>query len=374
MKIGITCYPTAGGSGIMATELGKRLAGLGHEVHFITSALPIRLRGFVENIYFHEVVPEAYPLFQYPPYEVSLATRMHDVALQYGLDILHVHYAIPHAVSAFLAQEMLKPRKITTVTTLHGTDITLVGVLPSFHRLTRFSIERSNGVTAVSEWLKRQTDEKFPMERPITVIPNFIDTKLFRPVDNPRARCRLGPADEKIIMHISNFRPVKNIEAVIRVFAGITAKLPCRLALVGDGPELARADALARQLGVHNRVLFLGNQEFVEEILPAADLFLLPSHHESFGLSALEAMSAGVPVIATNQGGPLEVVDDGVTGYLRGPDDVAGMVSAGLEVLGDRDRAARMGEASRQSAIDKYDIDRVVPRYVDFYRATLESS
>ncbi|TPW12240.1 MAG: glycosyl transferase, group 1 family, partial [bacterium] len=264
MKIGITCYPTAGGSGIMATELGKRLAGLGHEVHFITSALPIRLRGFVENIYFHEVVPEAYPLFQYPPYEVSLATRMHDVAVQYGLDILHVHYAIPHAVSAFLAQEMLKPRKITTVTTLHGTDITLVGVLPSFHRLTRFSIERSNGVTAVSEWLKRQTDEKFPMDRPIEVIPNFIDTNLFRPVANPRARCRLGPADEPVIMHISNFRPVKNIEAVIEVFAGINAKRPSRLALVGDGPELARADTLARQLGVHDRVGFLGNQEFVE--------------------------------------------------------------------------------------------------------------
>lgn len=374
MKIGITCYPSAGGSGIMATELGKRLAGLGHEVHFITSALPIRLRGFVENIFFHEVIPDSYPLFHYPPYEVSLATRMHDVALQYDLDILHVHYAIPHAVSSFLAQEMLKPRKITTVTTLHGTDITLVGALPSFQRLTRFSIERSNGVTAVSEWLKRQTDEKFPVDCPITVIPNFIDTKLFRPVEKPSARCRLGPAGDKIIMHISNFRPVKNIEAVVEAFAGINRKVSSRLALVGDGPELARADTLARQFGVHDRVLFLGNQEFVEEILPAADLFLLPSHHESFGLVALEAMSAGVPVIATSQGGPPEVIEDGVTGYLRAPDDVAGMVSAGIEVLADPDRARRMGEAARKSAVDRYDIDRVVPRYVDFYRATLESS
>ncbi|HEX7878238.1 MAG TPA: N-acetyl-alpha-D-glucosaminyl L-malate synthase BshA [Candidatus Eisenbacteria bacterium] len=373
MKIGITCYPSAGGSGVMATELGKRLAGLGHEVHFITSALPVRLRGFDENIYFHEVIPDAYPLFQYPPYEVSLATKMHDVALHHGLDVLHVHYAIPHAVSSFLAREMLKPRKIATVTTLHGTDITLVGVLPSFHRLTRFSIECSDGVTAVSEWLRRQTEEKFPMERRVEVIPNFIDTKIFRPVENPRARCRLGGADEKIVMHISNFRPVKNIEAVVATFAGIAARVKSRLVLIGDGPELARADAIARDFGIYDRVNFLGNQEFIEELLPAADLFLLPSHHESFGLVALEAMSAGVPVIATNQGGPVEVIEDGVTGYLRAPDDVPGMVSAALEVLGDRDRAIHMGEAARRVAVDTYDTDRVVPRYVDFYRATLDS-
>jgi N-acetyl-alpha-D-glucosaminyl L-malate synthase BshA len=373
VKIGITCYPSAGGSGVMATELGKRLAGLGHEVHFITSALPVRLRGFDENIYFHEVVPDAYPLFQYPPYEVSLATKMHDVAFYHGLDVLHVHYAIPHAVSSFLAREMLKPRKIATVTTLHGTDITLVGTLPSFHRLTRFSIERSDGVTAVSEWLRKQTEEKFPMDRRVEVIPNFIDTKVFKPVVNPRARCRLGAADEKIVMHISNFRPVKNIEAVIGTFAGISARMKARLALIGDGPELARADALARQLGVHDRINFLGNQEFVEELLPAADLFLLPSHHESFGLVALEAMSAGVPVIATNQGGPLEVIEDGVTGYLRAPDDVPGMVAAGLEVLGDPERRARMGEAARDVAVTTFDTDRVVPRYVDYYRATLDS-
>jgi N-acetyl-alpha-D-glucosaminyl L-malate synthase BshA len=373
VKIGITCYPSAGGSGVMATELGKRLAGLGHEVHFITSALPVRLRGFDENIYFHEVIPDSYPLFQYPPYEVSLATRMHDVALHHGLDVLHVHYAIPHAVSSFLAREMLKPRKIATVTTLHGTDITLVGVLPSFHRLTRFSIERSDGVTAVSEWLRQQTEEKFPMDRPVRVIPNFIDTKVFRPVANPRARCRLGAADEKIVMHISNFRPVKNIEAVVRVFAGIAEQVRSRLVLIGDGPELARADVMARELGIYDRVNFLGNQEFIEELLPAADLFLLPSHHESFGLVALEAMSAGVPVLATNQGGPVEVIDDGRTGYLRAPDDVPGMVAAALEVLSDGERALRMGEAARRVAVERYDIDRVVPRYVDFYRSTLES-
>ena len=211
------------------------------------------------------------------------------------------------------------------------------------------------------------------MDRRVEVIPNFIDTKIFRPVPNPRARCRLGGADEKIIMHISNFRPVKNIEAVVAVFAGIVPRVKSRLVLIGDGPELARADAIARELGIYDRVNFLGNQEFIEELLPAADLFLLPSHHESFGLVALEAMSAGVPVIATNQGGPVEVIDDGRTGYLRAPDDVPGMVSAALEVLGDRARAIHMGEAARRVAVETYDTDRVVPRYVDFYRATLES-
>jgi N-acetyl-alpha-D-glucosaminyl L-malate synthase BshA len=374
MKIGITCYPSAGGSGVMATELGKRLASLGHEVHFITSALPMRLRGFDENIFFHEVTPDSYPLFQYPPYEVSLATKMCDVALHHGLEVLHVHYAIPHAVSAFLAQQMLAPRRIATVTTLHGTDITLVGVLPSFHRVTRFSIERSDGVTAVSEWLRTQTMEKFPMERPIEVIPNFIDTNVFRPVAQPRARCRLAGADEKIVMHISNFRPVKNVEAVVRVFAGLRRERPARLVLIGDGPELSRAETLIEELRLADSVTLLGNQEFIEELLPAADLFLLPSHHESFGLVALEAMSAGVPVIATNRGGPNEVVADGVTGFLRAPDDIDGMIAAGRSILGDDAAARRMGEAARATAVERFDVDSVVPRYVEFYERTLRGS
>lgn len=355
----------------MATELGKRLALLGHEVHFITSALPVRLRGFVENIFFHEVVPDSYPLFQYPPYEVSLATRMYEVSVLHGLDVLHVHYAIPHAVSGFLAQEMLKPRRVATVTTLHGTDITLVGVLPSYHRVTRFSIERSNGVTAVSEWLRLQTIENFPMDRPIQVIPNFVDTRVFKPDPAPNARCRLARDDEKIIMHISNFRPVKNIESVVRVFAALRRQVNCRLVMVGEGPEAPRAEKLAAELGVDRQVTFIGNQEFVEELLPAADLFLLPSLHESFGLVALEAMSAGVPVIATSKGGPREVIEDGITGFLRRPDDVTGMVEAGLDIFQNPARAKAMGEAARRVAVEKFDAESVVPRYVEFYERTL---
>lgn len=367
MKIGITCYPSAGGSGVVATELGKRLAGLGHEVHFITSALPVRLRGFQENIYFHEVVPDSYPLFQYPPYDLSLATRMHDVAVLHRLEILHVHYAIPHAICSYLAQEMLRPRKITTVTTLHGTDITLVGVLPSFHRVTRFSIDRSDGVTAVSEWLRRKTMENFRPESRVEVIPNFVDTRIFRPGGADRIRRRLAPAGEKVVMHLSNFRPVKNIEMVIRVFAALRAAVPCRLALVGEGPEQARAAQLAATLGVDPFVTFLGNSEFTEELFPAADLFLLPSFHESFGLAALEAMSAGVPVIATSEGGPTEVIEEGVTGFLRAPQDEAGMVAAGLEVLTDAGVAERIGTAARRAAVERFDADTIVPRYVEFY-------
>lgn len=367
MKIGITCYPSMGGSGVMATELGIRLAGIGHEVHFITSALPVRLRSFDENIYFHEVIPDSYPLFRYPPYDLSLATKMHDVAVLHKLEILHVHYAIPHAVCAYLAREMLKPQEITTVTTLHGTDITLVGVLPSFNRVTQFSIDRSDGVTAVSEWLKMKTLESFPTTQAIEVIPNFVDTKVFKPDGKMRSRCRLAPAGEKVVMHISNFRPVKNIEAVIRVFAELRARYPCRLALIGEGPEQARAERLAASLKVEAHVTFLGNQEFIEELLPAADLFLLPSHHESFGLVALEAMSAGVPVIATNEGGPREVIQDGVTGFLRAPTDDAGMVEAGLRVLEDGGLAKRIGEAARTSAMETFEVEKVVPRYVEFY-------
>jgi N-acetyl-alpha-D-glucosaminyl L-malate synthase BshA len=361
-----------GGSGVMATELGIRLAAMGHEVHFITSALPVRLRSFNENIYFHEVIPESYPLFRYPPYDLSLATKMHDVAVLHNLQVLHVHYAIPHAVCAFLAQEMLLPRKIATVTTLHGTDITLVGVLPSFNRVTQFSIDHSDGVTAVSQWLKQKTLESFPISKEITVIPNFVDTTVFRP-DGRKSRCRLAPAGEKVVMHISNFRPVKNVEAVIRVFAALRKGYPCRLALVGEGPEQARAEQLAAKLGVASFVTFLGNQEFIEELLPSADLFLLPSHHESFGLVALEAMSAGVPVIATSEGGPREVIEDGVTGFLRAPTDDQGMVEAGLKILEDDGLARRIGEAAREAAVSRFEVETVVPRYVELYERTLSS-
>ncbi len=370
MKIGITCYPSAGGSGVMATELGKRLATMGHEIHFITSALPVRLRGFNENIYFHEVVPESYPLFQYPPYDLSLATKMHDVAVLHQLEVLHVHYAIPHAVCAYLAREMLKPRGITTVTTLHGTDITLIGVLPSFYRVTRFSIEQSDGVTAVSEWLRRQTIESFHIENGVEVIPNFVDTKVFKPACREKPKICLAPGGDKIILHISNFRPVKNVEAVIRVFAALRARHACRLVLVGEGPERTRAERLAAELGVSDKVVFRGNEEYIEDILPSADLFLLPSHHESFGLVALEAMSAGVPVVATNQGGTVEVIEDGVSGFLRSPDDLDGMVEAASRILDDPAFARTMSEAARESAVRKFDVEHVVHRYVEFYEKT----
>lgn len=356
----------------MATELGRRLARQGHEIHFITSALPVRLRGFDENIYFHEVMPESYPLFQYPPYDLALATKMHDVAVLHDLEILHVHYAIPFAVSALLAREMLRPRRIATVTTLHGTDITLVGVQPSFHKVTQFSIEQSDGVTAVSEWLRRMTLESFGITRPIAVIPNFIDTQVFRPRDKVPYRCRMAPNGEKIVMHISNFRPVKNVETVVRVFAALRAHEECRLIFVGEGPEQLRAEQLSVTLGVEKHVSFLGNQEFIEEILPAADLFLLPSHHESFGLVALEAMSSGVPVIATDRGGPREVIRHGITGFLHDPEDVDGMVAEGLRLLGDEGLRRDIGAAARRDAVERFDVETTLPAYEDFYREVLK--
>ena len=367
MKIGITCYPSAGGSGVMATELGRRLARQGHEIHFISSALPMRLRAFDENIFFHEVIPESYPLFQYPPYDLSLATKMYDVAVLHNLDILHVHYAIPFAVSALLAREMLKPRKITTVTTLHGTDITLVGVLPSFQKVTQFSINHSDGVTAVSRWLKQQTLDSFEITKPVEVITNFLDTQVFRPRQDLRYRCRMAPKGEKIVMHISNFRPVKNVETVVRVFARLREHHDARLIFIGEGPEQMRAEQLAHTLGVEKHVAFMGNQEFIEELLPAADLFLLPSLHESFGLVALEALSSGVPVIATSRGGTGEVIRHGITGFLHDPDDVEGMVQTGLRILDDPDLRARIGDAARKDAVERFDVDYILPQYLAFY-------
>jgi N-acetyl-alpha-D-glucosaminyl L-malate synthase BshA len=371
VKVGITCYPTEGGSGVVATELGLHLARRGHEVHFITSSLPVRLRGFEERICFHEVRPENYPVFHYPPYSLSLAAKMAEVARAWKLDVLHAHYAMPHAASAYLARQMMRDHKVRTVTTLHGTDITLVGQAPSFYDVTRFSICESDCVTAVSRWLKKETRRIFDIDRNIEVIHNFIDSETFRPKRVDERRRQFAAPEEKIVLHISNFRPVKNLRAVIETFETVNRTVPARLLLVGDGPERLPVEEMVGALGIRDRVLFLGNQEFVEDIFPLADAYLLPSLHESFGLSVLEAMAVGVPVVTTNVGGTCEVVVDGETGFLRAPHDGTGMVEAMLRILSDPKLAASLGEAGRRRAREEFHVDHIVARYLEVYASCL---
>jgi N-acetyl-alpha-D-glucosaminyl L-malate synthase BshA len=375
LKIGIVCYPTLGGSGVVATELGTSLARLGHEIHIITTGHPARLSGYDERVYLHKVVTGEYPLFQhYAPYSLSLAVKIREVAEQYGLDLVHVHYAIPHATSAFLSKEMLKPRRMRTMTTLHGTDITLVGVMPSYYEITRFSIEKSDAVTAVSEFLRRETAREFRIERPIEVIHNFVDTDRFRaPERPPAARARLSPHGERVLMHISNFRKVKNLPVVLQVFDQVRKQVPARLALVGDGPEREATERQAGELGIADRVDFLGDQESVADILPAADVFLLPSQHESFGLAALEAMACGVPVVGSRIGGLPEVIVHEQTGYLCDPADVACMTTIVLGLLHDEDLRRTVGRAARARAARDFNRDRIVARYLDAYRRLVES-
>ncbi|TVP77561.1 MAG: N-acetyl-alpha-D-glucosaminyl L-malate synthase BshA [Gemmatimonadales bacterium] len=375
MKIGVTCHPTYGGSGAVATELGLEMARAGHEVHFISYAQPFRLDGFREGVYFHEVEMEPYPLFENPPYSLALAVMIQDVAARHDLDLVHAHYAIPHATSAWIAREMFEdgggPRLVTT---LHGTDITLVGQHPSFKRITRFSILKSDGLTAVSHFLARETETNFGVDSDsIRVIPNFIDTDRYRPDREPCHRATLAPGGEKIVMHISNFRPVKRVEDVVTAFAGMVARTPARLVMVGDGPERARAQRAARRLGVEDDVVFPGKHAAVDELLSCADLFLLPSESESFGLAALEAMSCGVPVIATRVGGLPEVVVDGVTGYLVEVGDTDTMARLGAEILADQAMAKEMGDAARTRAVEAFSAPRVVPRYAEFYRQVLDA-
>ncbi len=369
MKIGITCYPTYGGSGAVATELGIGLAARGHEIHFISYAQPFRLSGFRERIYFHEVEIERYPLFEHSHYALALAATIHDTALSEGLDIVHVHYAIPHATSAWIAREMLADSAPPLVTTLHGTDVTLVGTLPTFHAITRFSILRSQAVTAVSGFLRDTTVRDFgiPAER-IRVIPNFVDTGQFRPRLNAHRRRILASDDQKIVMHVSNFRPVKRVRDVIEVFAGIRRRLPARLVMVGDGPDRSRAAAHARALGIESDVIFLGKHASVEEILGCADLFVLTSESESFGLAALEAMACGVPVVAYRAGGMPEVVTPGENGLLVEPGAVAEAVEAGAQLLSDPALWQRFSEAGRRAAVERFATDRVLPRYEALYR------
>lgn len=374
MKIGITCYPTYGGSGAVATELGLQLADRGHEIHFISYAQPFRLGHFRERVVFHEVEMDTYPLFEHPPYSLALAVSIHDTARKEGLDLVHVHYAIPHATSAWIAREMLGPqRDLRLVTTLHGTDITLVGQHPSFQAIIRFSILQSHGLTAVSDYLRKETvrDFQVPGDR-IDVIPNFIDTETYRRDREPCHRASLAAEDEKIVMHVSNFREVKRVEDVVEVFYRIRKSVPSRLVLIGDGPQRPKALERAAELGLEEDVRFLGKHASVDELLACADLFLLPSASESFGLAALEAMACGVPVVASRVGGLPEVVPDGEAGYLRAVGDVEGMAEGGVELLADEERWRAASEAARAVAVEKFSAEKVVPIYEAYYQRVLE--
>lgn len=374
MKLGITCYPTYGGSGAVATELGIALAARGHEVHFITYEHPFRLPHFLPRVHFHEVDIGKYPLFEYPPYDLALAVRMHDVVLSHGLDLLHVHYAIPHATSAWIAKEMLREqgRKLPVVTTLHGTDITIVGQDQSYHAITRFSIERSDRITSVSQWLKDETIRAFGCGNcRVDVIPNFVDPAEFDRARHANGlRAELG-GDRKILMHISNMRPVKRLTDVVRVFAKVREQVPSVLVLVGDGPDRREAEEEAKALGVLEDVRCLGKIDDVAPLLAAADLYLLPSESESFGLSALEALASGVPVVASNIGGLPEVVRDGVTGALLPVGDVAGMAAAAVRLL----EPARWNAASTEAAKDaraRFATADVVGQYERLYAEALD--
>ncbi|HUF65478.1 MAG TPA: N-acetyl-alpha-D-glucosaminyl L-malate synthase BshA [Gemmatimonadaceae bacterium] len=370
MKIGITCYPTYGGSGAVATELGMALAERGHEVHFITYRQPFRLPAFLPRVFFHEVDVGTYPLFEYPPYDLALAARMHEVVYTHELDLLHCHYAIPHATSGWIAREMLRQggRDVRLVTTLHGTDITIVGQDPSFQSITRFSIEKSDRITAVSNYLKDETYHAFGCTGcNVQVIHNFVDPNVYdRAKYEPVLRTQFG-GDVKVLMHVSNFRAVKRVTDVVRIFAGVRASMPAVLVMVGDGPERAMAEDEARQLGVARDVHFLGRIDLVAPLLADADLFLLPSRSESFGLSALEALASGVPVIATRTGGLPEVVNDGETGFLCGVGDIGGMSAAALRLLRDDVEWRRMSEAGVRDARERFAVEPIVSQYESLY-------
>jgi N-acetyl-alpha-D-glucosaminyl L-malate synthase BshA len=380
MRIGITCYPTYGGSGVVATELGIELAAMGHEVHFISYSQPFRLSGRDDGISYHEVPVSSYPLFEFPPYDLALASRMAEVAEFCSLDLLHVHYAIPHSVSALLARQMLadRGRRLPFVTTLHGTDITLVGLDRSYLPITRYAIEQSNGVTSISNYLKEETIKHFGTTQEIDVISNFVNCDVYTPIKDQAARAaarrRLAAPEEAILMHLSNFRPVKRVVDVVRIFAQVASELPAQLILIGDGPDRSAAEWLAHDLGIHSRVHFLGKQDRVNELLPLADLMLMPSEQESFGLAALEAMACKVPSIATRVGGVPELIEDGVTGLLYPVGDVDAMARGALSLLKDRKRLDDLREAGRKTAQKRFCSSLVVPQYVRYYEQVLAAS
>ncbi len=374
MKIGITCYPTYGGSGVIATELGKALALKGHEIHFISYALPFRLANFVENVVFHEVEMSSYPLFEFPLYTLALASKMVEVAEYEKLDLFHVHYAIPHASSAFLAKEMLKDKiDIKIITTLHGTDITLVGLEPSFLPLVKFSIEKSDGVTAVSRFLKEKTLTNYDIEKDIRVIPNFVDTELFKPNSDCTFRKNIAAQGEKILVHTSNFRPVKRVTDTIKIFNIVQKEVPSKLILVGDGPDRSECERLVRQLKLTDKVKFLGKQDGLVEILTASDVFLIPSQSESFGLSALEAMSCGIPVVSSSVGGLPELVGHNECGFIAEIGDVDRMAKYVIDLLTNERKYKIFSTNARERAVKKFDTDKVVPLYEEYYKEILNS-
>jgi L-malate glycosyltransferase len=377
MKIGITCYPTYGGSGVVATELGMELAERDHEIHFISYAQPIRLSGPHPNIHYHEVEVSRYPLFEYPPYDLALASRMAEVAELYDLDLLHVHYAIPHSVSALLARQMMaaKPRgrKLPFVTTLHGTDITLVGLDRSYLPITRFSIEQSDGVTAISQYLQERTLREFDIRNEIKVIYNFVNCDVYaRGEDTAELKKEYAPGGERLLVHLSNFRPVKRVTDCIEVFDRVRKQVPSKLLMIGDGPDRSRAEWLAVQKGIHNDVIFLGKQELVQEKLAIADILLLPSELESFGLAALEGMACEVVPIATRVGGIPELIEHGKSGYLAEVGDVDTMARYAIELLNDEKALQTMAKASRAVAQSRFCASRIIPQYEEFYRRVLE--
>ncbi|AYL98636.1 N-acetyl-alpha-D-glucosaminyl L-malate synthase BshA [Mucilaginibacter celer] len=375
MKIGIVCYPTFGGSGVVATELGKALAGRGHQVHFVTYNQPARLDLFSENLFYHEVSVSNYPLFDFPPYELALASRLVDVVRHEQLDVLHVHYAIPHASAAFMAKQILMTYGIyiPVVTTLHGTDITLVGKDRTFKPVVTFSINQSDGVTAVSQNLKDDTYKFFEIQKDILVIPNFIDLTRFSLKPKDHFKKAIAPSGEKILVHTSNFRKVKRTEDVIKIFAKVIKKIPSKLLMVGDGPERSMCEQLCRDLGVTDNVRFLGKQDAIEEILSVSDLFLMPSQSESFGLAALEAMACKVPVISSNAGGLPELNVDGLTGFLKDPGDVDGMAEKAIFILEDEERLATFKENALAHA-KEFELSNILPMYENFYLEVIEQS
>jgi N-acetyl-alpha-D-glucosaminyl L-malate synthase BshA len=373
MKIGIVCYPTHGGSGVVASELAIGLAKKGHEMHIVSYAPPFRLRTFHRNIFIHEIEVASYPLFKYPPYELGLVTKLVELAETCSLDLIHAHYAVPHAASAYLAKQIFNSSRLKTITTLHGTDITLVGADPSFHRVVKFAIENSDGVTAVSRYLMTRTIEEFDIRREIRVIPNFIDTA--RPAQNRDlcSREAFAPRGEKILMHASNFRPVKRIGDVVRVFARVREEIPSKLLLIGEGPERLFIQQLVRELKLGSDVHFLGEQDQLEPLFFCADLFLLPSEQESFGLTALEAMNCGVPVIGTAVGGMPEVITHGETGYLFPVGDISNMAASAVALLRDPARHELFKTQARERARRYFNADEIIPLYEAFYEEVLKA-
>jgi N-acetyl-alpha-D-glucosaminyl L-malate synthase BshA len=373
MNIAMLCYPTHGGSGVVATELGIGLAQRGHHVHFISYSSPFRLRDFQSNVYYHEVDVSAYPLFKYPPYDLSLATKIIQVSKENHIDLIHAHYAIPHAISAYLAKMMMRNSAPRIITTLHGTDITLVGKDETFYEAVKFSIDESDGVTAVSNYLKDRTRNEFGITRDIETVYNFVDTRRFNGVATRCRKKQFAPNGEKLLMHTSNFRPVKRLTDTIRILAKVRETIPTKLLLVGEGPDRQASHNLAMQLGVSDDIIYLGAQDFIENLLSCADLFLLPSEEESFGLAALEALSSKTPVIGTHIGGIPEVVDHNINGFLYNVGDVDAMASSALELLTNDGLMERFQTEARQKAIDVFEAKSIIPQYEDYYKQILAS-